>query len=630
MELHHGLQRMTRTGWFATAALTILVVARPHAQTIPSARVAVLQAEDRGVHDARDLATLRAGVRNADGETARAAIRALGRLGRPVLLPDIAVALRSPLPELRAEAADAIASSLSGASASASTGGRTQPAGARAAPATSSTVATALSTLLARLAVEAEPGVRAAICEALGRIPYSDTSQITRAEGALLSVRHNDFVTDRLGVVKGLESIVRVNAGRWTPSAATITALRELVGVPAPVNDTTAGAEDPQASQPVPAVPLRDARIRRLAIEALITVGEADSAVIEHGAVDPDPQVRRLAMRAAGVATGSRTEAAASALRGGRSDPSSMVRMEALRGESAREKGTLEVCQQLVGGFSDPDTQVALVALDLLGDCGTSPDAVTLLEHTVNDLSAADSPRGWHLAAHALVALSRAAPDRASAVIDQFTTSTTVPLREYAARAAIALDDRVTLEKLASDANDRVAQIAGEGLGRFAPPLDVQADRPAPGSDINAADLQRFAAPRARVTIRGVGSFEVALFTREAPAAVLRFARLAQAGHYDGTTLVGVQPTLIGLTPRAGPGSGMRSEAGSWPHVRGAMGLSPGDSETGAAEIFIDLVDNPRFDHRYAVFAQVLNGIDVLDQILEGDVIERIEIVTGR
>jgi hypothetical protein len=29
------------------------------------------------------------------------------------------------------------------------------------------------------------------------------------------------------------------------------------------------------------------------------------------------------------------------------------------------------------------------------------------------------------------------------------------------------------------------------------------------------------------------------------------------------------------------------------------------------------------------VFAQVLNGIDIVDRILEGDVIERIEIVPG-
>ena len=33
--------------------------------------------------------------------------------------------------------------------------------------------------------------------------------------------------------------------------------------------------------------------------------------------------------------------------------------------------------------------------------------------------------------------------------------------------------------------------------------------------------------------------------------------------------------------------------------------------------------------HDYTVFAQVLNGIEVVDQILEGDIIDRIEIVPG-
>ena len=42
---------------------------------------------------------------------------------------------------------------------------------------------------------------------------------------------------------------------------------------------------------------------------------------------------------------------------------------------------------------------------------------------------------------------------------------------------------------------------------------------------------------------------------------------------------------------------------------------------------FVDLVDNPRFDHEYTVFGQLLNGIEVVDRILEGDVIERVEIM---
>ena len=621
---------MSRQRWLVVVAgLATFATVDPQAQTIPAARVAILQAEARGAPDARDLATLRAGIRNRDSETARAAIRALGRLGRPGLVADIAVALRSSLPELRAEAAEAIAEALSGPTPSVVVaGGRAQPAGRPATPSTATNVASGLSTLVSRLAVEAEPAVRAAICEALGRIPYTDAAQIVRAEAALLGAPHDEFVTDRLGVAKGFEAIVRVNSGRWVPSPSTITLLRQLLGVPDSLTDTTQGAEV-RLTALNPAIPLRDARIRRLALEALVTAGEIDSVVIERAAADPDPQVRWLAMRAVSSPAGSRAVAATAALRMGRTDPDPIVRMEALRAENAREKGTLETCRLLLGALHDSNTQVVLVVLDLLGDCGTSADAVGFLEHVVNDLSAADAPRAWHRSAHALVALSHAAPASASAALGQFTVAPISHLREYAARAAVVLNDRETLEKLASDPDGRVSRIASAGLGRLAPPSEIGPDATAQWSDINAADLQRFAAPRARVTIRDVGAFEVALFTAEAPASVLRFARLAQAGRYNGTSIVGLEPVLVGLIPRTDPGTPLRRETGSWPHVRGAMGLSPGGSETGGAELFIDLVDNPRFDHKYPVFAQVLNGIDVLDQILEADIIERIEIVTG-
>ena len=57
------------------------------------------------------------------------------------------------------------------------------------------------------------------------------------------------------------------------------------------------------------------------------------------------------------------------------------------------------------------------------------------------------------------------------------------------------------------------------------------------------------------------------------------------------------------------------------------VAIASNGRDTGNGRFFIDLVDNPRFDHEYTVFAQVLNGIDTIDRILEGDVIERIEII---
>ncbi|PYR30710.1 MAG: hypothetical protein DMF92_07775 [Acidobacteria bacterium] len=73
----------------------------------------------------------------------------------------------------------------------------------------------------------------------------------------------------------------------------------------------------------------------------------------------------------------------------------------------------------------------------------------------------------------------------------------------------------------------------------------------------------------------------------------------------------------------------MRDEVGLWPHVRGAVGISTRGRDTGDGQIFVDLVDNPRLDHEFTVFAQLLNGMNVVDAILEGDVIDRIQIVLG-
>src|SRR4051812_9461494 len=72
-------------------------------------RLTVLQAEDRRAPTAADLAILRAGAHSTDAQTARAAIRGLGRLERPALIADIAPLLKHAVPEVRAEAANAIA-----------------------------------------------------------------------------------------------------------------------------------------------------------------------------------------------------------------------------------------------------------------------------------------------------------------------------------------------------------------------------------------------------------------------------------------------------------------------------------------------------------------------------------------
>jgi peptidyl-prolyl cis-trans isomerase B (cyclophilin B) len=148
--------------------------------------------------------------------------------------------------------------------------------------------------------------------------------------------------------------------------------------------------------------------------------------------------------------------------------------------------------------------------------------------------------------------------------------------------------------------------------------------------------LRRLAAPRARVTIRDVGVFDLALIAFEAPTTVLEFARLAERGYYNGLTFHRVAPNFViqggspGANEYVGAPDHMRDEVGLWPHVRGAVGISTRGRDTGDAQIFVDLLDSPMLDHRYTVFAQVLTGMDVVDQILEGDVIETVRILDER
>jgi cyclophilin family peptidyl-prolyl cis-trans isomerase len=634
-------------------------------------RLAVLQAEDRRAQTPRDLAIIRSGLHGGDAQTARVAVRALGRLERPSLIADLVPSLRHALPEIRSEAANAIAQAAQGWK------GDKAPAASALDP---------VSAFLAgRLKVEAEPDVREALCDALGRLPYVNAAQAESAEWTLLEMAGRaETLTDRLGVAQGLEGLVRTQRRLRTPDDAALTLLRRLV-------------------IPLKGEPVTGARVRRLALEALTNAAAVDVDTLGAAAHDPDAQVRRLAMRAAAAAAPQVSPAELHrVLTAGRADDSPIARLEALR--SLRTRDDADACAAALAATGDRDPHVALFALDQLGACGSAPDATAALDRTVTDLTSAGAARSWHRAAHALVALASAQPSRGAAALPQFTGSRIWQLRLYAARAAAELKARDALEQLARDEDDNVAEAAVDGLRKvaghdadaiyvaalsrrghqvlraaalaldgtpdpepatpalhaawqrliaeghdnshdardaIAKALTALGDPPKkfsprpPQNDLNAEDLHRLAAPRARVTIRGVGTFELALFTSQAPAAVLRFARLAEAGYYNGLAFHRVVANFViqggspGASEYIGDASFMRDEVGLWPHVRGAVGISTRGRDTGDAQIFVDLVDNPRLDHEYTVFAQVLNGIEIVDQVLEGDIIDRVEIVSG-
>jgi cyclophilin family peptidyl-prolyl cis-trans isomerase len=150
-----------------------------------------------------------------------------------------------------------------------------------------------------------------------------------------------------------------------------------------------------------------------------------------------------------------------------------------------------------------------------------------------------------------------------------------------------------------------------------------------PGVTVNAVNALR--AKSLRFHMAGLGSFDIALDVDAAPLSALRIARRAGEGYYNGLTFHRIAPNFViqGGSPGANEYSGenffMRDEPGL--HLRGTVGVSTRGRDTGDAQIFVNLIDSPRLDHIYTVFGTVVSGMDVVDGILEGDVIERVELV---
>jgi cyclophilin family peptidyl-prolyl cis-trans isomerase len=691
--------------------------------SLQAVRERVFEAEDQRAPTAADVKVLVDGARHASEIVQRMAVRALGRLERPAVVPDIVPLLAASSAAVRAEAANAL--------------------GQVALSVDLARQGEIPALLILRLEVERDPAVRGVLCQTIGRLPYSTAEGARRAEAALLAASDPPAGTTAPvplaalhGVAKGFESLVRRNVKLLAPTPETVQCLRAL-------------AVDRRASQPAAEVETAS-RVRRLALAALASARLADQDTILAAAGDPDMQVRRLALMALAAAAPASApdDVRGRVIRGGLADREYVVRYEALRIHGRSLASATAEWDPVFAALADPSAHVALLAIDLLGNAQGRPDAaVERLRREARTLPTAlaapaiggsgnrmASTAEWHRAAHALVSLAKIAPDAARELLPAFVASPLWPARMYAARAAAIVRDADLLLRLADDPRDNVrdaalgglrtlkghdaddlyiaalqrpdyqliltatralektpepakavppllaalARITAEGrdtsrdprqsliarIGELGQPGDAPAlmpyttdfdpqvataaaaligkwtgqppaiaPRPLPIERVQLADIERLRSARVMVTMAGRGVFELELLTDDAPATVARFVRLAKAGYYNGLTFHRVVPNFLlqGGSPGAnefmGDGAYLRDELGLEPHVRGSVGISTRGRDTGDAQICPDLVDNPRLDHDYTVFARVVAGLDVLDRVVECDLIERIDIV---
>ena len=141
--------------------------------------------------------------------------------------------------------------------------------------------------------------------------------------------------------------------------------------------------------------------------------------------------------------------------------------------------------------------------------------------------------------------------------------------------------------------------------------------------------------PQAVVTMEKGGEFRIDFFPQDAPKTVENFVTLAEKGFYDGLTFHRVVPDFVvqGGDPRGdgdgGPGFTVPCEVSPRHYRRGTVGMALSGKDTGGSQIFIALSPQPHLEGRYTVIGEVVEGMDSLDGILEGDSLGSIQVVTG-
>jgi cyclophilin family peptidyl-prolyl cis-trans isomerase len=204
--------------------------------------------------------------------------------------------------------------------------------------------------------------------------------------------------------------------------------------------------------------------------------------------------------------------------------------------------------------------------------------------------------------------------------------------RPDVARAANAAFERWVGRANASERDVRVALL--EAAGRPA----TEDRPPALHHELPPQTVALALGAEVRLRVRmsptsGGGAFVVRLHGDAAPMMAARILALARGGYYDGLTWHRVEHDFViqGGSPGASEYVGLphylRDELGTVPHLRGTVGMSTRGHDTGDAQWFVNLKDNLRLNGDYTVFGDVVEGMDVVDGVMEGDAIERIEVV---
>lgn len=139
------------------------------------------------------------------------------------------------------------------------------------------------------------------------------------------------------------------------------------------------------------------------------------------------------------------------------------------------------------------------------------------------------------------------------------------------------------------------------------------------------------------------GEMKVSFYTEDAPNTVANFVKLAKEGYYDGLTFHRVIPNFViqggcpnsragakGTPGTGGPGYKIDCELNgdNQFHDRGVLSMAHAGRNTGGSQFFVchSRQNTAHLDRNHTCFGKVIEGVDIVDEIREGDLIESITI----
>jgi len=129
------------------------------------------------------------------------------------------------------------------------------------------------------------------------------------------------------------------------------------------------------------------------------------------------------------------------------------------------------------------------------------------------------------------------------------------------------------------------------------------------------------------------GTMKLELFENDVPNTVHNFTGLIKKGFYDGLKFHRVIKHFMvqGGCPEGtgvgGPGYTIKCEIGPHKHQRGSLSMAHRGKDTGGSQFFICHDPQPHLDGKHTVFGKVIEGLEVLDAIEQGDRMESLKVV---